>query len=173
MRRRWSGLGLICPTGKIFIDPTHASATFFRYSADRQQRVAPAGDALQRAPGRSLSVLVNFWKRAGGFRPGGGDATNCRVFPTADGDGGGSRTGYQTQVWLSTTPMTIGQASHGVGVGDHRRRRDVPPNALDGKVQQPRSSTYSGSAGNGIGRSVAAAAAGHRGGVARATAPWW
>lgn len=117
------GVGSLCLTDKLFIDPTHASATFFG--------IPPVDNVAPRVTGAAAlndhTVLVNFSEPV---TSAGGDATNFAFSPeltAVDAE----QNSYRTQVMLTTLPMTLGQeyvVSASSAIGDMA----TPSNPMNG-----------------------------------------
>jgi len=135
------GLGAICQTGKLLIDPTHASATFFG--------IPPIDNVSPRVTGavalNDHTVLVNYSEPV---NLAAGDPTNYAIAPSLT-IMGAEQNSFQTQVLLTTLPMTIGtmyQVTVAAAVAD----RATPPNVIDPAFDEA-TFTYTGTAVSGQG----------------------
>jgi hypothetical protein len=131
------GLGSICLTGKVLIDPTHASASFFGIPPVDNVKPSITGAAAL----DEHTVLVNFSEPVGVAA---GDATNYALAPELT-IMGAEQNAYKTQVKLTTLAMTAGQeyvVSAGAAIPDLA----IPPNMLDGTANHA-SFTFKGAAG--------------------------
>lgn len=135
------GLGAICLTGKLLIDPTHASATFFG--------IPPIDNVSPRVTGavalNDHTVLVNFSEPVSLAA---GDPTNYAIAPSLT-IMGAEQNSFQTQVLLTTLPMTIG-TTYQVTVAAAVADRATPPNVIDPAFDEAQF-TYSGTAVSGQG----------------------
>ncbi|HRX84560.1 MAG TPA: hypothetical protein P5572_06020 [Phycisphaerae bacterium] len=136
-----SGLGSICLTNRIYIDPTRSSAKFF--GIPPIDNVAPRVTAA--AALDDHTVLVNFSEPV---NLAAGDATNYAFSPALTASSA-EQNSFQTQVKLTTLPMTIGQ-EYTVSVAAEVADIATPPNALDG-AHNAATFTYTGSAAAGDG----------------------
>jgi len=115
------GVGSICLTSKVFIDPTQASATFF--GIPPVDNVAPR--VMAAAALNDHTVLVNFSEPV---NVAAGDATNYALSPALT-IMGAEQNSYQTQVKLTTLPMTLGQ-QYALTASSAIADRATPPNTL-------------------------------------------